>query len=129
LTWTNIDALQHTVVSFLDGNTGFTGGFTTSATVGGVSKYTGNVLKTNTFNASKFSTYPNPVSNNVTISNTENILLTDVNITDINGRTVKSVKVNNLSEVEMNVSELGAGVYFMNITSDAGKAVKKFIKN
>lgn len=129
LTWTNIDALQHTVVSFFDGNTGFTGGFTTSATVGGVSKYTGTVLKTDTFNASKFSTYPNPVSDNVTISNSDNILLTDVSITDINGRTVKTLKVNNLSEVQMNVAELGAGVYFMNITADTGKVVKKFIKN
>lgn len=129
LTWTTIDALQHTVVSFLDGNTGFTGGFTTSASAGGVSKYTGTVLKTNTFNASKFSTFPNPVSDNVTVSNTDNILLTDVNITDINGRTVKSLKVNNLTEVRMNVSELGAGIYFMNISSDSGKAVKKFIKN
>ena len=129
LTWTTIDALQHTVVSFLDGNTGFTGGFTTSATAGGVSKYTGTVLKTNTVNASKFSTYPNPVSDNVTISNSDNILLTDVSITDINGRTVKSIKVNNLSEVQMNVSELGAGVYFMNVMTDSGKVVKKFIKN
>ena len=129
LTWTLIDALQHTVVSFFDGNTGFTGGFTTSATVGGVSKYTGTVLKTDTFNASKFSTYPNPVSDNVTISNSDNILLTDVSITDINGRTVKSLKVNNLSEVQMNVAELTAGVYFMNVTTDFGKAVKKFIKN
>lgn len=129
LTWTNIDALQHTVVAFFDGNTGFTGGFTTSATVGGVSKYTGNVLKTNTFNASKISTYPNPVTDNVTVSNNDNILLTDVNITDINGRTVKSLKVNNLSEVQMNVSELGAGVYFMNVMTDSGKVVKKFIKN
>ena len=29
----------------------------------------------------------------------------------------------------MNVSELTSGVYFMNVTTDAGKAVKKFIKN
>lgn len=129
LTWTLVDTLQHTVVAFLDGNTGFTGGFTTSATAGGVSKYTGTVLKTAAFNASKFSTYPNPVSDNVTISNNDNILLTDVNITDINGRTVKSLKVNNLSEVQMNVSELGAGVYFMNVMTDSGKVVKKFIKN
>ena len=128
-TWINIDALQHTKVSFLDGNTGFTGGFTTSATVGGVSKYTGTVLKTNTFNANKFSTYPNPVNSTVTVSNDENLLVTDIAITDINGRTVKTLKVNNLSEVEMNVSELTSGVYFMNVTTDAGKAVKKFIKN
>ncbi len=129
LTWTNIDALQHTVVAFLNDSVGFTGGFTTSATVGGVSQYTGTILKNKAFNANKFATYPNPVTDNVTISNSDNILLTDVNITDINGRTVKNIKVNNLSEVQMNVSELMAGVYFMNVTTDSGKVVKKFIKN
>lgn len=79
--------------------------------------------------ANKFSTYPNPANNTVNISNNYNILLTDVSITDVNGRTVKSLKVNNLSQVEMNVSDLNSGVYFMNINTDSGKAVKKFIKN
>ena len=129
LTWTNIDNTQHTTVAFLNDSVGFTGGFTTSPTAGGVSKYTGTVLLNEAFKSIKFAAFPNPVSNVLTISNNDNILLTDVNITDINGRTVKILKVNNLSEVQMNVSELTAGVYFMNITTDSGKAVKKFIKN
>ncbi len=129
LTWTTIDALQHTVTAFLNTSVGFTGGFTTSATVGGISKYTGTELFTKSFNATKFTTYPNPVNDVVTISNTENLLVTDVNITDINGRTVKNIKVNDLSEVQVNVAELTSGVYFMNVTTDSGKAVKKFIKN
>jgi len=79
--------------------------------------------------ANKFSTYPNPSSNVVNISNNYDIQFTEVNITDINGRTVKSLKVNNLSEVQMNVSELNSGVYFMNIATDSGKVVKKFIKS
>jgi hypothetical protein len=29
----------------------------------------------------------------------------------------------------MNISELTSGVYFMNIDTDSGRAVKKFIKN
>ena len=92
-------------------------------------KVTSSNLKTDEFFSNKFSTYPNPAKETVTISNSDNILLTDVNITDINGRTVKTFKVNNLSEVQFNVTELTAGVYFMNITTDSGKAVKKFIKN
>lgn len=129
LNWTNIDALQHTIVAFFNGSVGFTGGFTTSATVGGISKYTGTVLSNESFTANKFVTYPNPVTDNITISNENNIILTDVSITDINGRTVKNIKVNNLSEVQLNVSELTAGIYFMNVTTDSGNAVKKFIKN
>ncbi|MFN3753279.1 T9SS type A sorting domain-containing protein [Flavobacterium sp.] len=79
--------------------------------------------------ANKFSTYPNPVDNTVSISNNYNILLTDISITDVNGRTVKTLRVNNLSQVEINVSDLNSGVYFMNINTDSGKAVKKFIKS
>lgn len=78
--------------------------------------------------ASKFSAYPNPANNTVNISNNYNITLTRINITDVNGRSVKTVDVNNLSEIQMNVSDLNSGVYFMNIDTDSGKVVKKFIK-
>lgn len=79
--------------------------------------------------ANKFSTYPNPANNVVNISNNYNITLTNVDINDINGRTVKTLKVSNLSEIQMNVSDLTSGVYFMNIDTDSGKVVKKFIKS
>ncbi|MES2746845.1 MAG: T9SS type A sorting domain-containing protein [Bacteroidota bacterium] len=86
-------------------------------------------LSSDEFFSSKFTTYPNPASNNVTITSSENILLTEVVVTDINGRTVSTNKINNLTEAQINVSELNSGIYFMNITSESGKAVKKFIKN
>jgi hypothetical protein len=79
--------------------------------------------------ASKFSTYPNPASTVVSVSNNYNILLTNVAINDINGRTVKTLKVNNLSEITMDIAELSSGVYFMNINTDSGVVVKKFIKS
>jgi hypothetical protein len=86
-------------------------------------------LSNSEFFSNKFSTYPNPANSVVNISNNENILLTDINITDINGRTVKTFNALNTSETQINVSDLNAGVYFLNITSDSGNAVKKFIKN
>ena len=92
-------------------------------------KVTSSNLKVDEFFSNKFSAYPNPANSVVTLSNTDNILVTAVSISDINGRTVKNMEVNNLSEVEMNVAELTSGVYFMNVTTDSGKAVKKFIKN
>ena len=63
------------------------------------------------------------------INNTSNINFTAVQVTDINGRVVKSLNVNNITSSQINVSDLNAGIYFLNITSDAGKADKKFIKN
>lgn len=86
-------------------------------------------LRTDEFFANKFKTYPNPVNDVVTISNNDNVLVSEVTINDINGRTIKTLKVNNISEVQMNVSDLTSGVYFMNIITDSGKAVKKFVKN
>jgi hypothetical protein len=92
-------------------------------------KITSSNLKVDEFFSSKFSTYPNPANNSVTVSNNDNILLSNVVITDINGRNVKEVKVNNVSETEINISDLTSGIYFMNIDTDNGKAVKKIIKN
>lgn len=86
-------------------------------------------LRTDEFFANKFKTYPNPVNDVVTISNNDNVLVSEVTINDINGRIIKTLKVNNISEVQMNVSDLTSGVYFMNIITDSGKAVKKFVKN
>ncbi len=79
--------------------------------------------------ASSFKTFPNPVNNVITISNANNILLSDVRVTDINGRTVKTINANNVSEVQINVADLSAGVYFLNINSDSGNAVKRIVKN
>lgn len=92
-------------------------------------KVTSSNLRTDEFLSNKFTTYPNPVNDLVTITNSANILFSDVAITDINGRTVKNIKVRDLSETQINVSDLTSGVYLMNITSDEGVAVKKFIKN
>ena len=86
-------------------------------------------LSNNEFLSSKFTTYPNPANNTVTVSSSENILLNEVVITDLNGRTISTTKMSNVAEAQINVADLNAGIYFMNITSDSGKAVKKFIKN
>lgn len=77
----------------------------------------------------KFSVFPNPASNLISISNSENILVNEITITDLNGRVVKQSKYNNTSEIQINVSDLASGMYLMNITSDQGSATKKIIKN
>jgi hypothetical protein len=86
-------------------------------------------LSNNEVLSSNFSTFPNPVNEVVNIKSASNYTINSVSITDLNGRTIKTVDFNNLSEAGLNVAELNAGVYFLNITSDVGKAVKKFVKN
>lgn len=87
------------------------------------------VLSRDEFDISKFSVYPNPVDKFITVSNSDNIRYEKVTFTDVNGRIVKSVSPNGLTELEINVSDLNSGVYFLNIYTETGKATKKIIKN
>ena len=78
--------------------------------------------------ASDFSVYPNPATNVVTVSNDKSSI-SNITITDLNGRVVKQNATNNVSKVELNISDLSSGVYLMNVTSDKGTATKKIVKN
>jgi hypothetical protein len=86
-------------------------------------------LSTEDFKLNSFVVSPNPASSFVNISNTENATINAVSISDLNGRTIKQIKLNNVSETQINISDLSAGVYMMNISSDQGSVTKKIIKN
>ncbi len=86
-------------------------------------------LSTDNFSDNDFSLSPNPATNFVSISNSKGVSLKNVEITDINGRQVKSFNYNNISETNVDVTDLTSGVYFMKINSDQGSVSKKFIKN
>ncbi|MBL7868772.1 MAG: T9SS type A sorting domain-containing protein [Flavobacterium lindanitolerans] len=87
------------------------------------------VLSTNEFSASNLSVYPNPSNGILNISSDSNILLNNLSITDLNGRTVKTAKLNGDSSAQINIADLAAGVYMMTINSDQGSVTKKIIKN
>ncbi len=83
---------------------------------------------TDDFLASKFSVFPNPVHDVVTVANNNNVLVNQIAINDINGRTVKTVTFEAVSEAQVNIADLNSGVYFMNITTNEGMATKKIVK-
>lgn len=85
------------------------------------------VLKVNDFLTSKFSVYPNPVNNVINFSNDVNALIDTIDLTDLNGRVIKTVKVDS-TQGQISVSDLSAGIYMMRISTDQGMAVKKIIK-
>jgi photosystem II stability/assembly factor-like uncharacterized protein len=128
-TWNELSTGSHTHLEFLSESVGYSGGFASSSTAGGVFKLVPAAVNTNSFTSDKFTVSPNPVTDVLRISNTENINFTSIQVTDINGRIVKSLNLKNVTSSQINVADLNAGIYFLNITSDAGKAVKKFIKN
>ncbi|WP_159799007.1 T9SS type A sorting domain-containing protein [Flavobacterium sp. MK4S-17] len=83
---------------------------------------------TNDFLSSQLSVFPNPTSNVINITNSNNILVEGIEIIDLNGRTVKTIKFDGVAEAQVNVSDLSAGVYMMNISSDKGSVTKKIVK-
>jgi len=85
-------------------------------------------LSVNTVLAEKFNLYPNPATDIVNITNSENHLVNQVVIYDITGKQLSTQTFNNESEIQLNVSHLASGVYMLHIETDAGVAVKKMVK-
>lgn len=77
------------------------------------------------FVTSTFSIYPNPVKDILNISNSIGAEINSLTIVDINGRTVKQIN-SNISQI--NISDLNAGVYFVNINSNEGSLTTKIVK-
>lgn len=126
-TWTPIDALSHTTLTFKSNTVGFGGGFGTTTT-GGAFKFTNNLSTTN-FKNNFFSVYPNPGNEIVNIESSESNSLKEISLIDLNGRTIKNYKFSNLTQTKLDVSDVNSGIYLLNIVSDNGTSVEKFIKN
>jgi hypothetical protein len=90
---------------------------------------TGTLLSNDEFLSNKFSTYPNPAKNEINVLNNESISISSISITDLNGRIINTTEYNGVSSATINVADLSTGIYFLNINSEEGKAVKKFVKN
>lgn len=78
--------------------------------------------------ANQSSVYPNPASNVINVSN-DKAAITSVTLADLNGRTVKQFELDKVSDAQLNISELSAGMYLMTIKSTQGETVKKIMKN
>ena len=128
LTWTSINNAPDTnfvdggVVEFLNYNTGFASGFSTSATVGGIFKWNA-VAYDPELAASAFSydksvkVSPNPSKGIVNI-NGKNI--SQVVVTDLLGKVIATSNYGALNTVSFDMSAFNAGVYMVKVTSEGG---------
>jgi hypothetical protein len=66
-----------------------------------------------------------PASNVLNIANNSEIDIIAMQMTDINGRTVREVKG---MTSQINMADLNSGVYFMKITTAQGTGTTKIIK-
>jgi len=78
--------------------------------------------------ASQFMLFPNPTMDKVNLTNSGSILVSKVDVRDLNGRTVQSLNFNSEPSLEIDVSSLQAGVYLLHITTNEGFLTKKIIK-
>lgn len=77
-----------------------------------------------------FGLYPNPATDNVEVRVDADANIDQLTIVDISGKLVKTVAVANRAEVfRMDLSELNAGVYFVNAISADGITSQKLILN
>lgn len=80
------------------------------------------VLSTNDFISESFDVYPNPASEVLNIRMKNNLSLENVTVYNNLGQIVKTAQQNTID-----VSTFSPGVYFVEITTNQGKAVKKVI--
>jgi len=86
------------------------------------------VLSSPQFDSSIFSVSPNPANDFISVKNSDNININSIEMTDLNGRVVKTAKYSNTAEVQLSISDLAQGVYMIKIVSDKGIVTKKVIK-
>lgn len=128
ISWTQtMSGTQVTTLKFKDASLGFGGGFSASATSGGIFKYSSNILSTDTFNANKLSIWPNPTQSMLHFSSTT---LHKIQIYDLLGKEILAKDGNGADKNAVDVSHLTKGVYLIQITDDQGiTSSAKFIKN
>lgn len=78
--------------------------------------------------AAQMGLYPNPVASAVRIVTSAAVLMDRILIKDVQGRTVRDIKTAPVPELVIDLSECKAGLYFVEMGSNKGKAVKKFVK-
>ncbi len=76
-----------------------------------------------------FKVYPIPSNKSVTVSNSNQANINQIMVSDINGRIVKDIKFQKVSEANVDISDLNTGVYLMKVISEQGTVIRKIIKD
>ncbi len=91
-------------------------------------RYNNALLETETFALNPFKIHPNPAKTSLHIESQEYIQIEKITILNLLGETVLSQIVESLSEVELNIEKLTAGMYVLQVTENNKKTNTKFIK-
>lgn len=129
-TWIPVDKIQHTCLNFADENNGWSGGFNTSATVGGVFKW-GSVRMPASVSAGKvesFNVYPNP-NNGSFYVNAKVTGASTIKVTDLVGKIVfeKTYPTKSMLLTSVDLSDVNAGIYFVEVSEGNNRSVQKIM--
>ena len=70
--------------------------------------------------------FPSPAENILTLQ-TENVILTNITVLDVRGKLIGNYSPQK-TQINLDVSTLPSGVYLLNIESEKGKEIRRFIK-
>jgi hypothetical protein len=73
------------------------------------------------------SLYPNPAFNTITIGTNNSLKINSINVYTISGKNVVNQVVSDLNTFDLNISELRAGFYIMEIKTEHGNVTKEFL--
>ncbi len=93
-------------------------------TEGNSAFYSSELLSNQDLKFSEITLSPNPTSNLLFIAS-ENLEITSLSIFNLSGQKVMEIKE---ATSEIDVSTLQSGIYFLEITSEKGTVIKKFVK-
>ncbi|RZK13256.1 MAG: T9SS type A sorting domain-containing protein, partial [Flavobacterium sp.] len=111
INWTQtMSGTQVTTLKFKDATLGFGGGFSASASSGGIFKYSSSVLNTDSFNSNKLAIWPNPTQSVLNFSNSD---VEKIQIYDLLGKEILSKTFNGYEVNSVDVSQLNNGVYLI----------------
>jgi hypothetical protein len=83
---------------------------------------------TQEFFANNFSIQPNPVNDVFNLTSNNGSAIENVKVIDINGRVVNEINVSDSESIQVNVSDLNSGVYFVKVQSELGVGTSKIVK-
>lgn len=76
----------------------------------------------------QFKLYPNPVAESFTLAGLEGLDVSNISITNAEGKVLSSYTNINAASFDMNVSDLDGGIYFVRIAHGSSTDVVRFIK-
>jgi len=86
-------------------------------------------LSTSEFSLTDVAMFPNPTTDQITVSLGKNVRDVSLTIYNVLGAIVQQESTSNSSSIEANVSNLTPGVYFSVVDTEQGTANLRFIKN